>query len=568
MKNKRAALLLALLLGVQVFPGYAFAESAPAAQSDSADVVAESDLDAYENNEVLAFYQDGSYQIYAFDSREELADGLDTLAADKTVTLVQPNYSYEGQAVSTSDALAGKQWALSNDGTFQAQGQTGGYPVLNAPDTRRSGRWNHFTQGSTSTGGQRTAVAGIDVNAQAAWSLYNGKREVVVAIIDTGIDTTHEDLSSAIWVNADEIPDNGIDDDGNGYIDDVNGWNFYSGNNQVYTGSEDSHGTHGAGTIAASANNGVGIAGLVPGDQVKIMPVKALGGTEGSGTTASLVQAIRYAEANGAVICNLSLGSTENDRALYQAMASSNMLFVVAASNDASNTDATPVYPAAYDLDNILSVANLSYDGRLHSTSNYGATSVDLAAPGTSILSTTPGNGYSYMTGTSMAAPMVTAAAAMVYSQFDQITIADVKDILLSSVKKLDTLRGLVGTGGMLDIGAALAVDSSTLSGRSWTAPAVSTAGSAPEIAAKLITRDGTTYLMVQVTDGDGDLAVTAYASGEQNAAAFAGGKAGTAFSLNAEGAAVFSVQDSGVYTFYAVDAAGNETVKTIRLTL
>ena len=127
--------------------------------------------------------------------------------------------------------------------------------------------------------------------------------------------TAHEDLAGAIGVNEDEIPGNGLDDDGNGYADDVNGWNFYHNNNQIYNGSEDSHGTHGAGTIRASSGNGVGISGMIPGDRVKLMPVKALGGGDGEGNTAALIKAIRYAEDNGASICNLSLTSPANDQA-------------------------------------------------------------------------------------------------------------------------------------------------------------------------------------------------------------------------------------------------------------
>ena len=123
-------------------------------------------------------------------------------------------------------------------------------------------------------------------------------------------------MADAIWVNTDEIADNGIDDDGNGYVDDVYGWNFYNSNNQIYVGEEDSHGTHGAGTIRANTGNGLGIAGIVPGNRVRIMALKALGGEEGGGSTASLIRAIRYAEQNGAVICNLSLTSTTDDRAL------------------------------------------------------------------------------------------------------------------------------------------------------------------------------------------------------------------------------------------------------------
>lgn len=247
---------------------------------------------------------------------------------------------------------------------------------------------------------------GVDIGAEDAWALYDGgSRDVVVALVDTGIDYTHADLEGRIWVNEDEIPGNGVDDDGNGYIDDVYGWNFYSGSNQVYTGSEDSHGTHGAGTIAAHADNGIGIAGIVRSDHVKVMAVKALGGWDGSGSTASIIRAIQYAEANGARICNLSLGSSRNDPALYRTIAASDMLFVVAAGNDGADLELAPSYPASYHLDNLITVANLRYDGNLDPTSSYGASSVDLAAPGTHILSTTPGNSYSYMTGTSMAAP-------------------------------------------------------------------------------------------------------------------------------------------------------------------
>ena len=134
------------------------------------------------------------------------------------------------------------------------------------------------------------AAAGIDVGMADAWASYGeGKRDVVVAVIDTGVDISHEDLAGAIWVNEDEIPGNGLDDDGNGYADDVNGWNFYHNNNQIYNGSEDSHGTHGAGTIRASSGNGVGISGMIPGDRVKLMPVKALGGGDGEGNTAALI---------------------------------------------------------------------------------------------------------------------------------------------------------------------------------------------------------------------------------------------------------------------------------------
>ena len=438
---------------------------------DSAGVLVTSVLSEYENGEVLVLHTDGSCEVVTYEDEDTLAAGLKDLAVNPSVELVQPNYSYSDSSFATDDALTAQQWALNNDGSFLMEEEQNQYPVFEDPFETPSlpGLWTPPQNIGTPEGPGNivrphayaamateptTAVAGIDINAAEAWELYDGgSRDVVIALIDTGVDNSHEELADSIWVNDGEIPDNGVDDDGNGYIDDVYGWNFYSGSNQIYTGSEDSHGTHGAGTIAADADNGVGIAGIVQSEHVKIMVLKVLGGADGSGSSSSIIQAIQYAEANGATICNLSLGTEWDDRALYRSIASSSMLFVVAAGNDGVDTDASPSYPASYHLDNIISVANLSYDGTLHYSSNYGAVSVDIAAPGSYILSTTSDNSYSYMTGTSMAAPMVTAAAAMVYSYFDNITLANVKEILLRSTQSLDTLEGLSLTGGMLNLG-------------------------------------------------------------------------------------------------------------------
>lgn len=576
-KRKTMALLLGLLLGTQsLASAQAVAEPETVQLDRTAGVLATEDLSAYENHQALVMYADGGFDVMTYDSKDALADALKALAADENVMLVQPNYSYGNTGLSVDDVLAGEQWALDNDGTFQMEEQENEYPVFDDPFEEPSAPWHWmppqhrggFRWFSTTADDSNTAAtAGVDVNAEKAWSLYSGgKRDVVVALVDTGVDYTHEDLADNIWVNTDEIPGNGIDDDGNGYVDDVYGWNFYSGNNHVYTGSDDSHGTHGAGTIAAESGNRVGIAGLAQGEHVKVMAVKALGGKDGSGTTASIIQAIRYAEDNGAKICNLSLGTDQDDRALYQAMAASNMLFVVAAGNDGADTDTSPSYPASYSLDNIISVANLNYDGTLHSSSNYGAASVDLAAPGSYILSTTPGNTYSYMTGTSMAAPMVSAAAAMVYSYFDDITLADVKTVLLSSVRPLDSLSGKTATGGMLDLAAALSYDTGGLSGAEWTKTEAAELSSAPVISAQLASRHGRQYLIVQVTDADGDLKTTAYASGTLSAGQFEGGAAGERFTGNGSGVTVFAVSSSGIYTFYALDRAGHETVKTITI--
>ena len=565
-------LLLALCLMVSfATSGASAAELDPASEEEAASVW---DAAAYPTNEILVLYQDGTCDVLTYDDPEALSEGLEALAENRDVALVQPNYTYESTAVSTSDPLLSEQWALYNDGSFQIEEQQNRYPVYEDPFGTpfdpwewRAPWWMWSSAGTQGTSPVQ-ATAGIDIGLEEAWSLYDGgSRDVIVALVDTGIDYTHEDLAGRIWVNEDEIPNNGIDDDGNGYIDDVYGWNFYSNTNQVYVGSEDSHGTHGAGTIAAHADNGVGIAGIVQSDHVKVMAVKALGGEDGSGSTASIIQAIRYAEANGAQICNLSLGSSWNDPALYRTMAESSMLFVVAAGNDGANLEQVPSYPASYDLDNLITVANLRYDGNLDDSSSYGASAVDLAAPGTYILSTTPDDTYSYMSGTSMAAPMVSAAAALLYSQFPDATLADVKDMLLSSVQKLDSLSGLTATGGMLDLGAAIMYGASSSRGQSWSEPDLTAYSSNPPVISLYMTQwVGRRYLTVQIQDPDGDLLSAAYAAGSHSAAGFAGGTVGNPISLDLWGTATYAVRSGGIYTFYAVDQAGNETVRTVEL--
>ena len=487
-------------------------------------------------------------------------------------------------AVLKNDSSLAEQWALYNDGSFSMENEKNRYPVYNDPFGApvAPGAWKENPGAGASDSGtgkgkpsdELTALSGIDINVTEAWGKYGGgTRDVIVAMIDTGIDYSHEDLTGAVWINEDEIPGNGIDDDGNGYIDDVYGWNFYKGNNQVYQGLEDSHGTHGAGTIAAVSDNGQGIAGIVPGGRVRIMTVKTLGGADGGGSTSALIRAIRYAEDNGAMICNLGLISTADDRILYEAIADSNMLFIVAAGNgDAEtgigvNIDETPCYPAAYDLDNIISVANIRCDGSLDISSNYGARSVDLAAPGSYILSTTPNNSYSYMSGTSMAAPMVTGAAAMVYSYFDGIDASDVKEILLSTTSPLESLRGRTLTGGMLNAGAALSFDCAALSKTGFrNAGRRPENGREPFIEAKLSESLGETFLLVRVVDIDGDLEEVLYAEGEWTKEQFPEEPVSKPFKLNDKDTGIFKLTRSGTYSFYARDRRGNTHVRTIRI--
>ena len=359
------------------------------------------------------------------------------------------------ESVPYADSYASYQWAFLNTGELRlvpshtaavdaAIGAITDSPALSADGTVRS-------------------LEGIDMNIVPAWKKYDaksGKRQVIVALIDTGVDITHPELSGSIWTNTGEFPGDGIDNDGNGYIDDVYGWNFYDNNAQVFTGTDDNHGTHSAGTIAA-ARNGVGTVGICDSAYVKIMVIKTLGTSSGVGTVSNVVKAIRYAQANGASICNLSFGTMKYSEELYQAIKDSGMLFIVAAGNgDASGNgysiDEQPMYPASFELDNIISVANLRFDGQLDRASNYGVRSVDLAAPGNYILSTITGNDYAYMSGTSMAAPMVTGTAAMLYSYDASLSLMDVRNRILQSARPIESLSGKVATGGMLDAGAAM----------------------------------------------------------------------------------------------------------------
>ncbi len=589
--QKWGAVLLSATLCMPLFGTWSTAAAVDSTvQSLTATGTVDTNLDDYETLEALVMYQDHSTQVQNYSSALALEAGLAALAADPNVLIAQPNYQYSNAALSVDDALADQQWALENDGSFTLQESENDYPVYDdpfgepvqpgqwqTPPSRGGGRRMSITDAAYRTAATAaTAVSGIDINAQQAWEVYgDGNRETVIALIDTGVDYTHTELQDSIWTNTDEIAGNGVDDDGNGYIDDVYGWNFYNSNNKIYSGEEDDHGTHCAGTMVAAADNGTGIAGIVPGNQVKIMVLKVLGGSDGSGTTESVISAIQYAQENGANIVNLSLGSSSNDQAMYQAMADANLLFVVAAGNgsDTSSTgvdiDNSPIYPAAYDLDNLISVANLNYDGTLHYSSNYGEAAVDLAAPGTYILSTTTEDTYSYMTGTSMAAPMVTAASALLYSYDTDLTLPQTKELILQTTQPLDALQGAVATGGMLDLGAAIAYGTDNLSDTAWNNTATTTAvssGNTPIISTEIITQNGESLLKVSVSDTDGDLIRVAYASGNYGASSFSGG-AGKTFSLNSQGYILFRITHSGTYTFYAVDLKGHAAVKPITLT-
>jgi subtilisin family serine protease len=301
--------------------------------------------------------------------------------------------------------------------------------------------------------GQLWGMTAID--APNAWNLGTGSRGVVVAVIDTGVDYNHVDLSANIWTNPGEIAGNGIDDDRNGFIDDVHGYDF--ANNDGNPMDDNGHGTHVSGTIAAVGNNASGVAGVNWSSSV--MALKFLD-ANGSGSLSDAVRAINYATmmrtrygVNVRVTSN-SWGGGGYYSSLYTAIQNSNradILFVAAAGNEGKNTDAAPSYPACYNCTNVISVAAVDSSNRLASFSNYGVVSVDLAAPGVSIYSTVPGNRYAYYSGTSMATPHVAGVAALAFAAAPSATMTQVRNAILQGAKPVSSLTGKVATGGMLN---------------------------------------------------------------------------------------------------------------------
>jgi subtilisin family serine protease len=302
-----------------------------------------------------------------------------------------------------------------------------------------------------------TPLAGVDVGALGAWGVATGSSSVTVAVIDQGIELTQPDLTDALWTNPGEIPDNGVDDDNNGYVDDVHGWDFVRGSGAVDDPEDDDfHGTHVGGIIGATTNNGKGVAGLASG--VRLMSLKIIGPDGGNDSDA--IEAIAYARSMGVKVMNASWGASLADEpsaaspALRDAIAACGCVFAAAAGNYGANTNIATnrVYPASFDLPNTLSVAAAGVRGGLAAFSNHGWT-VDLAAPGEAILSTVPG-GYAWGDGTSMATPFVSATAALMLGRVPGLTPEEVVTTIKATVRVAGSMD--VMTGGMLDAGAAM----------------------------------------------------------------------------------------------------------------
>jgi len=381
---------------------------------------------------------------------------------DPAVAFAEPNYRRYPTALPT-DALFSDLWALNNTGQSHAVSDFG-----------------------TTTGAPASGTADADIDAPEAWDLQTGNG-TLVAVIDTGVDVSHPDLATQLWTNPGETPGNGLDDEGDGKIDDVNGWDFGDDDASLlasppFSGYE--HGTHVAGTIAAALDDTTGVVGVCPG--CKIMALKIATDSDGALDISAEIAALAYAKLKGAKIANLSLGGPQWSNAEREAIRQSGLLAVVSAGNDSLDNDMalasdlnrdgqadifSPAYPAAYTLGNILTVGASNHNDEngyltechalgnskpLCAFTNWGHDSVDVAAPGVDITSSVPGGGWETWDGTSMAAPHVSGLAALVLAQNSGFTAAQLKNAVMRSVEKPTSLRtvyfnaapGLTGPGG------------------------------------------------------------------------------------------------------------------------
>ncbi len=355
-------------------------------------------------------------------------DAIAKAKTNKEVEYAEPNYVYHHDAVLNDTYFAnGSLWGMYGASTSPAN--------------------QYGTGAATVWAGGKT-----------------GSGSVYVGIIDEGYMYTHEDLAANAGTNPGEIAGNGKDDDRNGYIDDVYGWDFDGNNNTVFDGTTDDHGTHVAGTIGGVGGNGKGVAGVCW--TVKLLDAKFLG--RNGGTTANAIKAIDYfvdlktRASIDLVALNNSWGGGGFSQALQDAIEranSANILFIVAAGNETNDNDAAPSYPAAYPNSNIIAVASITSTGGLSSFSNWGAKSVDLGAPGSGIYSSVPlsskgkiVSGYASYSGTSMATPHVTGACALYKSTHPSASAADIKAAILGSVIATPSLSGKCVTAGRLNV--------------------------------------------------------------------------------------------------------------------
>ncbi|MDO9182698.1 MAG: S8 family peptidase [Bacteriovorax sp.] len=364
------------------------------------------------------------------ETKKGLTDkAFNQFASNPEIEYIEPNYIIslnkftEGEEVSLpKDVNFKKQWGMKNDG--------------------KNG--TIFSSG----------LAGEDINVLRAWSVTEGSRDIKIAVIDTGVDYTHPDLKNQIDVNLAELNGKpGVDDDGNGYIDDIYGYDFANKDGDPQDGH--GHGTHCAGVIGA-IHNDVGVAGVMA--NVKILPIKFLSDS-GSGESIDAIAAIDYGIKRGVNIMSNSWGGGEKEQSLEDAIKAAEaagITFVAAAGNESANNDTTASYPANYEVGNLISVGSYSSSGAKSGFSNYGLKSVHVTAPGSNILSTYKRGGYTTMSGTSMATPHIAGVVGLLLSKEPNLTPAQIRERLVRTSLKTAKLENASLSGGRVDAYRAL----------------------------------------------------------------------------------------------------------------
>ncbi len=413
--------------------------------------------DFYKPAKLLASHNElfSKMKVISFNKGTNIGKAFKDLLDEPSVEYVAPNHVFQLQATTPND-LNNNLWGLNNTGQSR-------------------------TFADSNTGESRTEIgtANADINAPEAWDIRHDATNTIVAVIDTGIDYTHSELASNMWTNPGEIAGNGIDDDGNGYIDDIHGYDFADNDSDPM--DVHGHGTHCSGTIGAQGDNGNNITGVAWNTQ--LMALKVFGDGANGAYTTDIVNAIVYAADMGAKVSNNSYGSYFGDSVLanliykpmYDAISAANdagMLFVAAAGNNQANLDSNFMHtPSDLELPNIISVAASNQDDEPASWfTNFGKTSVDIAAPGEFIYSTLPGDEYATWNGTSMAAPHVAGVATLLSEENPELTPAEIKAVIVNSADKIDALTDTTISGGRLNAEKSLiAVQSNSSECQSFT---------------------------------------------------------------------------------------------------
>ena len=367
-----------------------------------------------------------------------LISTLSALKNNPDIEFAEPNFTYTIKPIKKDNFL---NKVLQK---FPSNNFTGNTP--DDPDFEKL--WGMNNSGSNEPRG-KAGIEGADINAIKAWEITKGSRAIKIAVIDTGVDYNHPDLKSNMWINTKEIPGNGIDDDGNGYIDDVYGYDFANSDSDPMDGS--GHGTHCSGTIGAIHNNQIGVSGVMA--DVSIMALKFLS-DDGSGTLEAAIKAIDYATMMDVDIMSNSWGGGARSEALLEAIkraSDKGIIFTAAAGNSSTDNDAKPSYPSSYDLPNIVSVAAITAQNGLANFSSYGKTSVHIAAPGQNILSTVNNGKYDVYSGTSMATPHVSGVLGLLIAKEGRISHEALRERLTMTGVPVAGLRGKTLTASRID---------------------------------------------------------------------------------------------------------------------